>query len=105
MSAAPIAGCLDAPAGKDTEWFLAGTFTREATQGEMRELGDLVESRGGSLAILESFPAQFQTQDLKQAACEALQPEVAAKPYVASVRDCRERATSPNPDAPTSSQP
>lgn len=102
-----FAGCLEgpAPAREEHDWYVSGSFTRAATDEQMGMLGQEVAARGGSLAIMESFPAQFQAHGLTRASCEEMRPIIVAQPFVASVGECRERTRSDAPEEPTSNPP
>lgn len=96
------AGCLGASESRD-DWMVSGSFTREASQLDMEELGKLARAEGGESAFLESFPVQFVVTELMEQKCRALRAELTSRAYVASIGDCRPRGVSADPDAPTSS--
>lgn len=79
-----VAGCL----GPGTTYELAGTFTENATQQQMEELGAKVRDRRGTFAQLESFPVQFRAADLARSDCQAVRSFALNATYVADVGRC-----------------
>ncbi|HET6397930.1 MAG TPA: hypothetical protein VFH47_00060 [Candidatus Thermoplasmatota archaeon] len=86
-SAGALAGCTE-DAGMEPGWTLRGHFTAGRTDADIDDLRARVESRGGTVAILESFPEQFVASRLSAASCDALHAELSRLPYLEDVRSC-----------------
>jgi hypothetical protein len=89
---AAFAGCteqdLDETAGDEPEWTLRGSFKADRENADLEDLQARVEARGGTAAILESFPEQFVASGLSADACDALRAELETLDYLADVGSC-----------------
>ncbi len=105
------AGCLEGPASDSTgqsgsglDYSIGGTFSRNATTEDVEAFqAHTRSSYGVDAAIMESFPLQFRVAPLTASECASMRTWAEARPYVASVGDCREIQDSADPDAATSS--
>lgn len=75
------------------QYSLSGTFTEDATQADMEDLGDRVAAHGGTLDLMESFPVQFSASGLDNNGCDAVREEALARDYVAAVGSCTDGET------------
>lgn len=81
-----VVGCVDDPS---PSYEVSGTFTENATQEQMNELGQQVEQEGGHFAQLESFPVQFRATQLTASGCDEIVSFVEGAEYVAEHGACQ----------------
>lgn len=114
LLAVAFAGCLEEgaggngptpPAGSSAQFRLGGTYTENVTEAELAAAQAQVESRGGDLALLESFPMQFAVTGVGQADCEALRAWFSNQTFVQRVGECAAVTTSADPDEPVTDEP
>lgn len=81
-----VAGCLSPDEARGFQ--VSGSFTGQATQAQMDELGDYARARGGDLLLMESFPVRFRATGLDEASCEEARAYADGRAYVAEVGAC-----------------
>lgn len=100
VMAGMLVGCADAPA---VDYELRGTFTENATQEQIDELGNAVEQRDGEFRQLESHPIQFRALQLEREDCLDVASIAEEADYVAELEDCQ-RSEEPGVDDPTANE-
>lgn len=90
VAVALVPGCATPePDGSDgASYQVSGTFTENATQAQMEELGNHTRDRGGEIFYLESFPVQFRATNLTEQACGEVRSFAEDRAYVSDVGAC-----------------
>lgn len=85
-----LAGCAtpEPDGAGDQTYQVSGTFSENATQAQMEELGNHTRDRGGEIFYLESYPVQFRATNLTEQACEEVRSFAEDRAYVADVGAC-----------------
>lgn len=83
-------------------WRLGGSFTENATQAEIAEIGRELEPYNATMRVMESFPMQYAVDGLTLEVCPEVRALLAEKPYVAVVRECEPDVPPEEPDQPVS---
>jgi hypothetical protein len=83
-----LAGCHEAVDEAGPEWRLSGSFTEETTQEDLDALVAMLEPYGATMAVLESFPLQFQITGPDPDDCPEVREMLLDHERVAEVREC-----------------
>lgn len=90
VAVALLPGCAtpEPDGSSDQTYQVSGTFTENATQAQMDELGNHTRDRGGEIFYLESYPVQFRASNLTQEACSEVRSFAEDRTYVSDVGAC-----------------
>lgn len=84
------------------DYQLNGTFTTEERSVDDISLGEIAETYNAEVTVGLSWPGIFQIYPLSSMDCQELRNTLELVNYVASLRECRQKTSSPNPEEPDS---
>ncbi|MCH8741905.1 hypothetical protein IH779_03320 [Patescibacteria group bacterium] len=82
---------------REYEYYIHGTFTREASDENIKDLLRIAERFQAGAGIMESFPMQFQVYPLINENCPEVRRILGTREYITHFSDCRSRPTQPSP--------